>query len=571
MLAGQSVEALERVTVERGDLYMDVRRRRYGWEMHSPFAAQVDQAAVARWLDAVEGASVLDRVRFSEMGRRGVSLRDFGLAPPVARVTFHGEGWSSMLLVGQPGPMGKEVFVRDAGLEEVWAVPEALAARLPGRVDDWRARELVAGDRARLRVLEIKAPGRPFVRLSKETGAWRLLQPADEPADDRKVEALLDALYAARVVRFVWPSVQNVSDLLATDAALKARMEVYGLGAETALQVTVQEAAGAEPCKVAFGNRCDGEESLRYVLMSGGGTVGAVSNAVFEAFLGLPSDLRDLRLFAEALERVRRVEAAVGDGLLFVLTQKDALWQMESPVAVRMDQVRFAAALGRLLNLTAESTEARSGEPEHQEPVSRVEVQTDGGVFKATFSRAGEHLYQVTMTNRLMTYHVAASNAPLAFLEGAALLDLCDKAMLSLPDGAIRRVSVKRPDGSGESLQREGGAGAGWRAVGEAREIDAGALEAFIAKASRLVAERIEAPLAAAAGADPYAFRTPWLEITLDVDSADAIRKTVIIGKEAPEGGRYAAIRGQDIGFVLGEETLAVLQRPLVGKSSDAN
>jgi len=567
VLGGRTPGAVDKLTVERGGLYLDVRRQRNGWEMYAPFAAALDQGAVAQLLDAVEKARPLDVMRFSEMNRRELKLADLGLAPPAARVTFQGEGWSSTLLVGKLTPSGSEVYVRDVRTEEIWSVPVAVASRLPVAADDWRARDLAAGDRSRLRLLEVRAPGRPFIRLSKETGTWRLLQPADAPADDRKVEAMLDALYAARAVRFVWPSVtSSVADILATESELKSRMEVYGLGADVALQVTIQEAAGAEPRRVAFGNRCDGEDALRYVLMPGGNAVAAVSNAVADAFQCTPAGLRDMRLFSEKPQNVKRLEIAA-DGLLFVLAQKDALWQMESPVSMRMDQARVAAALDQLLRLTAEAvTDAVAPTPEDAPPASRMEMQTDGGAFRAAFTRddADGLSYRVAMTNSPVVYHVAASNVPPAFLGGQAVLGLCDRAVLSLTNGAVRRVTVKRADGAAESLQRDPAAESGWRPTEEAREVDARAAEAFIATASRLTVDRIEKPFVAAPGADPYEFKAPWLEITLDVDAADAIRKTIIIGKESPGGGRYATIRGQDAVFVLGAETLDILGKALL-------
>jgi len=573
LTAGRSLATLDKLTIERSDLYVEVRRQPRGWEMYSPFAAPVDQGAVAQLLDAIETARVADAIRFSEMKRRNLSLGDFGLAPPAARVTFQGAGWTRTLLIGSPTPTGQEVFARDISTEEIWSVPAEVASRLPRMVDDWRSRDLVTGDRSRLRLLEIKAQGKPFIRLSKETGTWRLLQPADAPADDKKVEALLDTLYDGQAVRFVWPSVQSVTDILATDSALKSRMEVYGLASDVALQVTVQESASAEPGRIVFGNRCDGEDNLRYVLMPGSSTVAAVSNALFEALHHTPADLRDMRLFFEKPQDVKRLEIAT-DNLLFVLTQNDALWQMESPIAMRLDQTRVNAALNQFLRLTAESaSEGMVQLPDDDDadvspPVSQVELLTDNGAFRLAFAHddTDDGFYRVTMTNNPVVYHVAASNVPCAFLNGQDALALCDKTVLSLTNDEIRRVTVKRPDGTSESLQRESGADSGWRPVGDTREIDPAAVKPFIEKVSMLTVERIEKPLAAPPGTDPYELRSPWLEITLDVDTADAIRKTIIIGKETDDdnGNRYATLRGQDAVFILCAETLAILEQTLM-------
>jgi len=238
---------------------------------------------------------------------------------------------------------------------------------------------------------------------------------------------------------------------------------------------------------------------------------------------------------------------------------------------MRLDQTRVNAALNQFLRLTAESVSEQTGmvplpdddDVDVSPPVSQVELLTDNGAFRMAFAcdDVDDDFYQVTMTNNPVVYHVAASNVPPAFLNGEDALTLCDKTVLSLTNGAIRRVTVKRPDGTSESVQRESGADSGWRSVGDTREIDPAAVKPFIEKISVLTVERIEKPLTAQAGADPYELKTPWLEITLDVDTADAIRKTIIIGKETDDNGRYATLRGQDVVFILCAETLDVLEK----------
>jgi len=63
---------------------------------------------------------------------------------------------------------------------------------------------------------------------------------------------------------------------------------------------------------------------------------------------------------------------------------------------------------------------------------------------------------------------------------------------------------------------------------------------------------------------DAYGLRSAWLEVSVDVDAADAVRKTLLVGKEAGFGKRYAMVRGLDVLFVLDEEALRVLSARLV-------
>jgi hypothetical protein len=61
-----------------------------------------------------------------------------------------------------------------------------------------------------------------------------------------------------------------------------------------------------------------------------------------------------------------------------------------------------------------------------------------------------------------------------------------------------------------------------------------------------------------------YGLDDPWMETSVDLQAADALRKVVLVGRELPDGGRYAMLRGHDAVFVLGPETVRVLGLRLV-------
>lgn len=573
VLVEHVLDGVDRLTVERGDARIGLRKQGGLWEMEAPFAARVDQGAVARLLDAFESERVTDALSFQELRRRELSLKEFGLAAARTHVVLSGPQQRDEFLFGAFTPLGSEVYVRMNGLDQVLVVPSGLYGLLPRTADDLRSRRLAHGNRALLRSIELRVPGKPFIKLSKETGTWRLVQPSPAPASDAKVESLLDVVYGASVARFVWPTVSNVMDVAESESALRTRMELYGFGADTGMQLQVQEAGSSQPSKIVFGRPLDGDAGLTYILLPGGDAIGAVSNSVADAFRVQPAGLRDTRLFSELPGRVRRLQVYFGD-LLYVLTQTNSLWRLEAPVSDVADQAVVKETVERLLRLDAESVD--EGGPEGQPrqradseegvPLSHVELFTEQDAlrFMVAPDDVGERYLRITFTNAPAVFRVAASNVPPALVSMVGLLSLRDKTVLALPKESLRRITLKREGGAAEAVERETGA-AVWRlGEGQSGRLMPERLSALLGRLSDLKADRIEKLGLSPGDPDAYGLRAPWLEVSVDVDAVDTVRKTVLVGKEAGFGKRYAMVRGLDVLFVLSGETVAGLSARLV-------
>ncbi len=565
------LDSLESVVVERGDVRVELRRRAGRWDMHAPFPSRADQGAVARLIDTFENARVSDAISSQELRRRELSLKELGLSSALASVVFCGPQWQTVVRVGSPTPLGQEVYVRVDDLDQVLVASADLGAVLPRSADDLRSRKLVHGDRASVRTLELRSPGRPFIKLSKETGTWRLVQPAAAPASDARVEAVLDALLGARVARFVWPTAATAMSVSDADSALKSRMELYGLGSDAALQVSLQEGGSSVSARLLFGRPLDDSDALRYALLQGGDTVVAVSNDVVNALSLKPSDLRDTRLFFDRPDSVRRLEVRFGD-VLFALAQTNDVWRLQAPVEDRADQRAVRETVERLLRVNADSVtedaqETQRLSAETAPPISYVELVAEQSAYRFTIAPDDVEgtSYRVTFTNTPAVFHVASSNVPPALVSLIGLLGLHDKAVLELSADSVRRITVKRQGGgAGETVRRDAGSLV-WRlGEGMTGHVASERLGAWLACATALKADRIEKLGVALDDLDAYGLRSAWLEVSLDVDATDALRKTLLVGKEAGFGKRYAMLRGLDVVFVLDAESLRVLSSRLV-------
>ena len=569
-LMDTTFDTVEHMVIERGDTRIGLRRISEQWALMAPFPAHVEQGAVTHLLDAFESVRIRDTLAFQEIRKRELSLGEFGLAPARMQVTLESPQRRDVFFFGATTPPGNEVYLRMNDEDQIFVVPVALYEAIPQTADDIRSRKLLHGRRDTVRTLEVRAPGQPFITLSRETGTWRLVQPTAAPASDERVDELLDMLYDTRVSHFMWPTVSNVMDVAEAESAAKTRMGLYGLGPDTGLQISVQEANAAHPMRLVLGNPLDGASDLSYVLLPGNEAIGVVSNTVASAFHLSAASLRDPRPFSGSSAGVRRLQVQMGDSR-FVLAQKDTTWRFEVPAADEADQIAIRETVERLLRLKAESL--HDGDPQSHEngnergaPISHVELVADQGSWRFMIDHAGAdgQFYNLFFTNAPTIFRVAASNMPSALTDMRGLLGLHDKTLLALPRASLRRITVKRDDEPPAIVERNNG-DATWHLGGTSSgQLSAERMNALIDCLSNLRADRIDGVGLTPEQLDSHGLRTPWLEMSVDVDSKDAMRKVLLIGKEAGFGKRYAAVRGLDVLFVLDAPVLETLSARFV-------
>lgn len=559
---------VERITVDHGDARIGMCLKAGRWVLEAPFQAPVDRGAALRFLDLFESARVKDSLGFHELRKRELSLKEFGLAPARAHVVLEG-GKRHEFFFGAATPLGKDVFVRSGRDERVLVVSGDLCGALPRTADDIRSRRLAGYTEGSISAIEIRVPERPFIRLSKESGTWRLTQPVEAPASDAKVEAMLGMLENARVSRFIWPTVSNVMDVAESEAAFRTRLGVYGLGDDTGTRVQLLPERPGEPVVIIFGTPVKETEGFTYVLLHGATAIGAVSNAVVEAVRLSPEDLRDMRLFSELPARVDRLQVSLGEDE-FVLAQTGAQWRFETPMSDLADQAAVGQVVKSLININADEIEDRAGGDERDEgrgkPLSRVDVGAGARSWRFSImpADAENRLMNVVFTNSTRVFRVAASNVPSALVSTVGMLGLRDKTVLALPERSLRRITLKRGRAQADVVERSG-PDAAWRA-GEVSpgKVDAARLSAVVALLEKIRADRVEKLGVTLEEIEAYGLRDPWLSLSADVDATDSVRKTLLVGKEAWFGKRYAMVRGLDILFVLSPETLGILNGHLV-------
>lgn len=559
---------IDSLAIERGGLRMDLQRVDTRWTLTQPLATGADAAMVMRFLDQLERAPLWDQLSVHDLRRRQLTMSDFGLAPPTARVVVRGPLYRVEIAFGTNTPAGNGVYAAlDSTHDVVWVTDRQLLDALPTSIEQWRDRSLLGERGGKGVVLEVRRPGVPFIKVVRTGDAWQLVQPFTGRASEQAVAAALTALYAARVEHYIVAGGTNGVESALVDA--RARLAFYGLDTDSAVQVQLWEKGNPAGARVRFGRPVEAFPGLVYALTPGDDSVVAVSNSVLQALPAGVDALRDHRLFVGSSAALRRLNIQFADETVTLEVRKSTegdTWRMTAPISTGVDTPTVKQLVASLMALQA----ARLLDPVEPpaagvEPLCRIEAVFAGGVTqRVVVSRSVDAAadYNLVTAASPTVFVVAASNMPPQLTRKTGVLDLAERTMLALPAPSIRRVTVKGPDRQ-EVVERKGTAGNEQWVTAEGTANTA-ALRAWATLLGNWRAARVVRLGAGAQDVAAFGMDEPLLEITVDVDSDAAVRQTVLIGRPAANGGRYAAVRGHDVIYEISAETVALLERRLV-------
>ena len=528
-------EAVDGVEIVRGgtNAVRLVRGEAGAWRLVAPYAAPADAAPVARLVDALTLQPVGDLRTAAELAALGEDFADFGLAETAQTlVALHASGETARVLFGARTASGKEVYARVEGLRNVFTLPAETLEALPPDADGFRVRALVAWTREQIAGLDLHAPEAPFIRLVRAPSGWRLAAPVEAPADAAEVASLVDGLVDARIAGFVLPSAAQGAAPAAGERAVLARdaLAPYGLAAEAGLSVNVRPEAGL-PEQIVFGAATG--TNLVYALVQNGTAVVTLEAAVADLFRKGDAAFRDTRVFPFGADaHVRSVSLSAGS-LVYVLARgTNGVWRLEAPVVAPADPACAAALVDAVLRIRRNDVPDRIA----PEEAVRVSVATSTGV------------------------HPDVAVARDFFRACGPLANLRAKTLLELDAKTVRRLTRRPADGAAVSVVFDPERGAWGLAEGSApATVNVAALRRLLAALTRVEAASVETLTASPGDLVRCGLDAPALVLALDFEGADAVRRNLMLGARAPDGGRYATVGGADAVFVLDRATAAAL------------
>lgn len=558
------------IVIEREGRRVEIRRDGSRWRMLAPVEAGVDRGVVSRLINGFDSVVVKDRLSLDEIRERGISVADYGLYPARARVAFEKPDKEVSFLFGSFSATGEDVYVRKNNQEQVLVVPRSVYDVIPQDANVLRSRRLVDCDPALVSSFDIRRPGYPFIRLAKRSsGAWFVEEPVTMAASTKQVEKFLQELCDVRVFKFVWPSLENVMDVADYESALKMRKGLYGLDDDTGTKVHLNTLDGSYDSSVVIGHKAGKIGESVFALLDEGTAIGAISNRFLDVVNIAPEYFRSMRIFKNPTGPLRRIQFVQGD-YLFILSRTNDLWQIDSPASEPADQEAVQSAVSGILSLEADRIANRNQQDESDDTsveLSQVEFLAGGTNTVVSVKKADSDgtVYEFSFDGQPEVYYVAGSNMPPALVKRDALLDFRDKVLLSLPEKSIRRVTIKKFGETAFAVEYIE-ADESWHPVtgGIKGRLNIDAFNRVLSFLNGLLADRVVKVGLSVDDPVYYGFAEPWLEINLDVNLKDAVRKTLLVGRSAGKNMRYVMVRGDESIFVMDERRLNLFAEALI-------
>ena len=547
------------LTVESGDVAATCEKRGEGWEIVQPLQARADAGEIDRILWGLETLERSDVITAREQKEQGLDPLTYGLGEPRGRIVLGAADIKQSFDIGRSTPLGRSVYLREEGHEEIIVADAAVVDLLPAKLSTLRDRTLFTGTLYDVTRIDLHRPS-GFLQLAKEEdGRWRIEQPLSARASGGAASLFLEYLFAARIKEFV-------ADDVADPAA-------YGLG-ESTLSVSLWENEATEGQTLELGGMAESSTNDVYAKLEAYPSVYAVP-AVLEELLTIEvNDLRDRRLLTGRSEAIGWIALRQDEQELELERDENGRWFIVTPVSSRADQGQVEQTLAALtetrirtflddlgtntpwsasgpepifLELAPIALPQDSADEEEgasvEETVVILQAQTDTGCVVSVVGETGYYEIDAALLKAFSLDH----------------LFYRDRDVLSLAYGDVRAVTVTR-DGVAQSVERDA-EGVFVVRNGEAGEVDQDAVEDILSalqniRALRYVAEDPDDP-------GLYGLADPVCTLTLGLTGEAGIEKTILFGDSADEGGVFAMIRGADVVFVVEDVMLSILRRDL--------
>ncbi|MCX7591666.1 MAG: DUF4340 domain-containing protein [Kiritimatiellae bacterium] len=570
------------LVLEREGFSIECKKENGKWWIRRPILSRADEEEVLRILSVLEGARRLVTVRESEYKRRELTLADYGLAPPRMRfVVEHGIGRYE-LLVGRESPLGDMVYVKLSDEADIAGTSLDLLAAMPANVEVLRSRVLLEGEVGRVFRVEIRrGDAGGFIQLMRTGNTWSIQQPLIAPADNGRIQEMLETLFGMRVSRFVWdPPIReekptgsaekgasiglqdavNTRGLVPEEDMIRVSIWLQG---DDKRQEIILEKPTSENSREIYARR--GDEPSLY----------AVDRRIFEVFSITVNDVRDRALFASNRKDVTWIGFDVGSTRLVLEKSPENRWKLTSPVEWRAEDSFVEEVLQKILRLKITSfvdvAPTNLAEIGLQPPALVVGLKsgvaarcsggsTEGETMFVGKIREGSPFVYVRRVERSGVYEVGAEDVSWLCNIATNPLVFLDRTVLSLPRQSVKRISLLK-GGITQTVQLDDHGQ--WRVVEPVLHAVAGAVvEDILLYVENLRAVNIES--LQATELRPYGLDHPRAVLTLGLSPEKGIQKSLLVGAPAGDRGFFAMIHGQNVVFVLPAQVANLLVRDVV-------
>ncbi len=534
-------ESIDRISLERDGVQIECAKTAGIWRLTKPADAPVDSGMVERMIAGMAHVERGELITAGTLRERNLTPADYGFDKPRARITFQNNHGTFTWLIGRDAPVGKMLYVMPEGGGDIISAARTLLNLVPKDPSWIRDRTLFFGETAAVRGLDLRRTG-GFLQLRQPgNNGWVMQQPHAGRADKQATHTLIEKIFSARIVSFVGDE--------------KTDLTAYGLEKPTyELTVFTQD---ERTQTLLVGKPVPENPAARYAKR-------VESDSVFT----IPSDwIKELEIDAGLLrsrqvldlqpERISTIQLTCGERQV-ELIRTNSQWQIVRPV-------RWDAAPAQ----TSELLKALTGATVEQfidEPSATQTAQMKAAPWEAV----------LTVDGKTNTLHIGATGS-----DGLRLVQYDDepsfyatadgivrdvfadplfyrsRTVLEVSPALIQKITVLS-GGTEQSVQKTE---SGTFTSGQPdRQVSAKALTDMMWALNELHAGRYVDfnP----ASLKPYGLDQPQTSLTVSLSDTNVVGRMVLLGNKT-ENGRFAMIQGQNIVFVVSEETAQTLTREL--------
>lgn len=535
-------DSIDRILLERNGVQIECIRTAGIWRLTKPADAPADSGIVDKMIAGMAHVERGELIAAETLTERNLTPADYGFDKPRARITFKNNRGTFTWLIGRDAPVGKMLYVMLEGGDDIISAPQTLLHLVPQDPSWIRDHTLFFGETAAVRGLDLRRTG-GFLQLRQpENNGWIMQQPHAGRADRQSVHTLIEKLFSAKIAGFI------------TDE--KADLTAYGLE-KPAYELTVFT-QDERIQTLLIGNPLPETPEVRYAKRVETHTVFTVPSEWVKELETDAGLLRSRQLLDLQPERITGIRLTSGEQQI-ELVRTNHLWQVVRPARWDADPAQTAQLLKALSSATVEKF---IDEPSVQQIVQiktapREAILTaDGKTNTLRISASGADGFCLAQYNNEPSLYLTAGS--LIHEAFADPLFYRSRIVLEINPAQIQKITVKTGGKPEQSVQKT--AAGGFTAAQNDRQVNPQALTDMMWVLNDLRAGRYVDYNPASL--HPYGLDQPRTALTVTLSDTNAIGRMVLLGAET-DGGRFAMVQGQNIVFVIAEESAQTLTSEL--------
>ncbi len=567
LFASLTASDISEIVIERGQpdpQRVVLERFDSQWRLREPVAA------LAGADEAQHVATLLAGLQYDRsLELTSENAAQFGLAPPMATVSFRSTSGRHELLVGSAAGLAGDQFayVTRPGDSVAYLVDRQINSVAAADAEDFRSRSLLEFDPQSINTIKLERDDQTII-LHRTEGQWRLAEPVRALAGQQAVDTIIQNLAQLQAAQFVDDEPQSLDEFGLDNPQLSVELSPSD-GFPSA-----EEPSESDLVRVNFGLHADLDRNLVYARVLPQANVYSVAGTAFRDINKGLDQLRSNRLVNLDPESLEFLSIEV-DGTSVSLEREDNRWRMTAPEKANADSAEVNRLLRTLseLEVRAWSDKVSLADPSVGLDAPRGTIRwRHKGETQNNFVRIGRRTADDRQWAMEGRSNIAAAINPAAIdALNRSWMSLYDRTIWDVSPQQIRRVrwtldgqtvTIERLDSTGGD-SATAAADDAWRMTSPVEmAIDQQRAETLLQAAATVRAADFVAPVSAAMD---YDLDEPNLQLTLwlQLPDGDGLKQMDLAG--ALKDGRWYGLAADVPLMALPESLIHALRRPLTG------